>query len=390
MTISKPSNDHLKVLANSLGYQTSQATDIELLDNGDEIFPAMLEAIAQANHYIFFETFIYWNGDTGRAFTEALIERAKTGVKCHVLFDGFGCRSFDKQSIQTMRDAGVLVDYYNPLTWRNAFGKKGVNRRTHRKLLVVDGDVGFIGGVGIADEWAGNASSPDEWRDIHFKLHGPIIGQFQAAFFDNWLEFPGTLPDVTELKMPNFSCDGIDANLVLSTPAAKYNAMELLVEKGFQLATQSIRIISPYFIPSETLLQAMVAAVERGVTVEIVMPGKHIDKIITRHASRHLWGRALSAGIALYEYQPTFIHSKLIIIDEQWVSVGSTNMDCRSLRINEEANLNVFDQAFSAMMIEVFEKDKALAKPVSLNAWQRRPKLERLKDYFASFFRKFL
>src|SRR5512133_3458107 len=317
---------------------------ITALTNGDEFFPAMLDAIRSARHTVTFETFIYWQGEIGRRFADALIERARAGVKVHVLLDWLGTRKMDPDALRSMKDAGVEVERYHPLRWYNI---RRANNRTHRKLLVVDGTVGFTGGAGIADLWSGHAQDPDHWRDSHFKIEGPVVAQCQAAFMDNWLKTRSRVLQSQEY-FPELAPVGSQrAQMFMSSPSEGSESARLMYLLSIASATESIRIASAYFVPDDLSVRTLVDARRRGVTLEIIVPGEHIDTEVTRRASRSRWGPLLEAGAAIYEYQPTMYHCKVLIVDDRWTSVGSANFDNRSFRLNDEVNLNVYDADFA-------------------------------------------
>lgn len=354
------------------------------LRNGDRIFPAMLESIRGARHTINFETYIYWSGAIGREFAAALAERARAGVAVHVLLDWVGAGKLDESLIRLMEEGGVEVVRYHPLRWYNV-GR--LNNRTHRKLLVVDGTIGFTGGVGIADEWRGDAQDPHHWRDSHFKVEGPVVAQMQAAFMDNWIE---TRAEVLHGRdyFPALAPVGPHcAQMFQSSSEGGSESVRLMYLMSIAAAARSIRLSNAYFVPDDLAVRLLVGACRRGVTVEIIVPGKHIDFTIVRRASRARWGPLLEAGVALYEYQTTMYHTKVMIVDEHWVSVGSTNFDSRSFRLNDEANLNLMAPDLAAELVEHFEEDKRRSRRVSLEAWRARPWKEKVQDHLAELLR---
>jgi cardiolipin synthase len=357
---------------------------ITTLTNGDEIFPAMLSAIGAAQHTVTFETFIYWQGRIGRQFADALIERARAQVKVHVLLDWLGSNRIDLDSIQSMNDAGVEVQRYHPLRWYNI---RRVNNRTHRKLLVVDGTVGFTGGVGIADEWSGNAQDPDHWRDSHFKLEGPVVAQCQAAFADNWLKTRSRVLSGGEY-FPKIAAVGTHrAQVVMSSPAEGSESARLMYLLAITSAAHSVRIATAYFVPDDLSVETLIDARRRGVKVAIIVPGEHNDTDVTRRAGRSLWGPLLQAGAEIYEYQPTLYHCKVMIVDDCWTSVGSANFDNRSFRLNDEANVNIYDADFAREQIRGFEHDLERSRRITLEEWSNHPWTEKLKDRAAGLVR---
>ena len=357
---------------------------VRALCNGDEIFPAMLDAIRGARRTICFETFIYWSGAIGREFAEALSERARAGVKVHVVLDWLGSGKMDASLLETMERAGVEVVKYHPLRW---YSVGRLNNRTHRKLLIVDGTVGFTGGVGIADNWLGNAQDPDHWRDSHFRLEGPAVAQMQAAFMDNWMETCAQVLHGEEYFPALEPAGPHAAQLYKSSADDASESVRLMYLLSLASAVKSVRIANAYFVPDALAVSTLVAAQRRGARVEIIVPSRHIDQKLVRRASRSLWEPLLEAGIAIYEYQPTMYHVKVVVVDEVWTSVGSTNFDNRSFRLNDEANLNVLDPEFAASQAKVFEQDKARSRRVTLEEWRRRPWRERATDRLAGLLR---
>ena len=349
------------------------------LQNGDEIFPAMLGAIRAAQKTITFETYIYWSGDIGKELAEALAERAKAGVKVSVLLDWVGSLKMEAELIDLMKDAGAQVERYRPLHWYN-LGR--MNNRTHRKLLVVDGSIAFTGGVGVAEQWTGNAQDPDHWRDMHFQLEGPAVAQFQAAFNDNWIKATGEVLNGEGYFPPLQRVGDMDAHLFIASPAGGSESMHLMYLMGIAAAEHSIDLQASYFVPDELIHKALIAARQRGVTVRILVPGEHIDSDTVRLASKAEWGPLLQAGVEIYEYLPTMMHNKLLIIDKEMVSVGSTNFDVRSFRLNDEASLNVYDHAFAEKMTRVFNDDLKHTKRYTYEVWEKRPLTEKLIERF--------
>ena len=348
-------------------------------ENGDEIFPAMLGAIASAQKTITFETYIYWSGDIGRKFELALSERARAGVRVHLLVDWVGSIKMDEEMLQSMQDAGVEVERYRPLHWYN-LGR--MNNRTHRKLLVIDGKVGFTGGVGIADQWTGHAQDPDHWREAHFRIEGPAVAQMQSAFNDNWIKTTGTLLNGPDYFPPLERVGDMDAHLFIASPAGGSESMHLMYLSAIAAAEHTIDLTASYFVPDELIMTALVAARKRGVRVRVLLPGKHIDSETVRLSSKASWGELLEAGIEIHEYQPTMLHVKLLVVDGELVSLGSTNFDIRSFRLNDEASLNVYDRGFAARMTEVFERDLQHAVQYSHEMWENRPLREKLAEKF--------
>ncbi|MBI5279683.1 MAG: cardiolipin synthase B [Burkholderiales bacterium] len=357
------------------------------LINGDAIFPAMLDAIRGAQRSVLFETYIYWSGEVGEQFAEALAERARAGVRVHVLVDWVGSAKMDASLIDRMKQAGVEVEKYRPLRWYN-LGR--LNNRTHRKLLVVDGRVGFTGGVGIAQEWTGNAQDPQHWRDSHFRIEGPVVAQMQSVMLDNWVKTKGAVLHGPEYFPPLEPVGTQKAQMFSSSPSGGSESMLMMYLLAITAAKQSIDLSSAYFVPDAITRRALAQAVARGVRVRIILPGEHIDAETVRRASRGLWGDLLEAGVEIYEYQPTMYHCKVMIVDGFMTSVGSTNFDVRSFRLNDEANLNVYDAGFARRQVRVFEEDLKRSRRITLQQWLARPWSEKLHEHTVALLRAFL
>lgn len=352
--------------------------------NGDEIFPAMLEAIRSAQKTITFETYIYWSGDIGKSFSDALSERSRAGVAVSVLIDWVGSAKMDAELLKSMEDAGVEVVRYHPVRW---YTLSKMNNRTHRKLLVVDGKVGFTGGVGIADKWLGNAQDPEHWRDSHFRLEGPAVAQMQAAFIDNWIKTTGKVLHGPEY-FPALTKSGESyAQVFRSSPDEGAESVRLMYLLSIASARKTVDIANAYFVPDDLSLDTLVAALRRGVRVRILTPGKHTDSEVVRQASRARWGRVLEEGAKIYEYQPTMYHCKVMIVDSLWTSVGSTNFDTRSFRLNDEANLNILDGEFAVQQVKVFEDDIQQSRQVTYQMWKDRSWKDKLREPFIGLLR---
>jgi len=364
-------------LGTLLGPPILAGNSVANLENGAEIFPAMLDAIRRARRTIDFETYIYWSGDIGREFVTALAERARAGVQVHVLIDWVGSQKMDQALLDELKDAGVQVERYHPLKW---YHLARMNNRTHRKLLVVDGQVGFTGGVGIADNWDGNADSPDHWRDSHYRLEGPAVAQMQAAFLDNWIKTTGAVLQGEEYFPALASTGDAGAQVFTASPNGGGDSMLLMYLLAITAAEKTIDLSAAYFVPDVLTRRALVEALRRGVRLRIIVPGTEIDAEVVRKASRANWGELLEAGAEIHEYQPTMFHCKTLIVDRQLVSVGSTNFDNRSFRLNDEANLNIYDEAFAARVTTVFEQDLGRARRITLEMWQDRPWQEKLLE----------
>ncbi|HEY2806261.1 MAG TPA: phospholipase D-like domain-containing protein [Gemmatimonadales bacterium] len=359
----------IRDMGNLLGPGFAGANRVDTFTNGDEIFPAMLDAIHGAQRSINLETYLYWSGGIGERFAQALAERARAGVAVRLLLDWAGAFRANRSLLRRLKQSGVHVQHYRPL---RLFLLHMINNRTHRKLLIIDGKIGFTGGVGFADKWSGHAQDRHHWRDNHYRLEGPAVSQMQSAFLDNWIQTSGEVLH-GEAYFPQLTPVGeARAQVFKSSARQGSESMRLMYLMSFAAARRSIRIENSYFVPDDQTVRELVRARERGVEVEIIVPGRFIDVPLVRIASRSRWGPMLRAGIRIYEFQPTMLHCKVLVVDDCWASVGSTNIDNRSFRLNDEANLNVLDDDFAARQNQLFEADRARSREVVLHRWRAR------------------
>jgi cardiolipin synthase len=355
----------------------------ELL-NGDAIFPAMLGAIREARATITFETFIYWSGRIGQEFADTLSERARAGVKILILLDWAGSVKMKPELIAQLKEAGCQVERYHEPRWHHL---PRLNNRTHRKLLIVDGRIGFTGGVGIGDEWTGHAQDPDHWRDNHFKVEGPAVAQMQAVFMVNWIKARGTV-EHGEAFFPALQPAGSQyAQMFHSSPDEGSENIRIMYLLSIAAARRTILLAQSYFVPDDLVVEKLADAARRGVRIDILLPGPFTDTPVVRRASRSRWGPLLAAGIRIREYQPTNLHAKVMIVDGRWCSVGSTNFDSRSFRLDDEANLNVLDAELAAQLTRTFEADCEKSQEIALEEWRNRPALTKLLDRTCALFR---
>ena len=399
--------EFLHVMGVLLGPPVLSGNRYRVLVNGERIFPAMLAAIRGAKETVDFETYIYWSGATGKQFADALAERARAGVKVHVLVDWAGSQKMEEALVDELKGAGVEIRKYHPPHWAH-LGR--LNNRTHRKLLVVDGRIGFTGGVGIAEQWSGDAQDPEHWRDTHFEVEGPVVAQMQGVFMDNWIKTAGEVlhgreyfPAIAPLESTGQPAPiartthgeqiaqtappaGGAAQVFSSSPRGGSASMELMYLLSITAAKRTIRLSSSYFVPNDLAVATMVSALGRGVKLQIIVPGPHTDTETVSAASKARWGELLAAGAEIYEYQPTMYHCKVMIVDEFMVSTGSTNFDDRSFRLNDEANLNIYDAAFAAEQVAIFAADLARSRRVTLAEWQARPWRDKALEHLASLF----
>ena len=367
------------------GAAMSAGNRVEILRNGVQIFPSMLAAIRGAKKTINLEFYIYWDGEIGRQFAEALAERARAGVSIKVILDAVGSSAMSQTLIDFLLRNGIDVEWYHPIRW---YTLSRANHRTHRKLLIVDGKIGFTGGVGIADEWLGDADAPNHWRETVIRVEGPVVTQMQFAFMDNWIKSRGEL--LTGLEyVPAVEPTGSHLTQVIkSSPSEGSSTVKLLYIISIVSARKSIYISNAYFLPDRDTIRALEGAVRRGVDVRVIVPGEVIDVPIARQASRLHYELLLRRGIRIFEYQPTMMHAKTMVVDGLWSTIGSSNFDDRSFRLNDEVTVNVYDQSIAAQMESMFFADLAQSEEIMLKGWFRRGAFDRFKEAFAGVFKK--
>lgn len=352
----------------SVGELFSEGNTISILRNGVEIFPEMLSAIAAAERSIDFVTFVYWKGEIAQKFAAAMAEKSMEGVKVRVVLDGFGSLPMKEELIDTMREAGVLVEIFRPvLRWK--FWES--DHRTHRKILVVDGEVGFTGGVGIAEEWEGDARNPGEWRDTHFRIEGPAVLGLRAAFLTDWRDTNQALePGDIESGLPASPGD-VDVAVIDGSAQIGYNDAERVMEAVTLSARQRILIQTPYFNPTTEMRELLVGAVARGVDVDIILTGPHIDKRISEVMAEEMYLPLVDAGVRVWIYQPTLLHVKAFLVDGVLSVVGSTNVNRRSVEKDEEVALAVLDRATTRQLEKHFLEDLQSCLPAPTDPSER-------------------
>lgn len=343
---------------------------ITSLVNGDAFFPAMLEAIKTAEHSITFETYAYIRGTAAYQFTGALCASARRGVKVHMILDSAGSIDIGEDNIDRLRKAGVQLVFFHPYSMMNPLR---YNSRDHRKIMVVDGKVGFTGGCGVADAWMGNAQSPKHWRENQYRVTGPVVADMQHAFNDNWQRSGGTRLQGPDYFPPLSATGQMRAQMFISSPKEGQFTVPHLFRQAIASARKSIIIENSYFIPDRSVMDDLLHASRRGVQVEVLVPGKHIDAWPVRSLARSYYPQLLSAGVRIFEYQPTMMHCKVLVVDDLFCSIGSANFDPRSLYINDESNLNVMDAAFAREQRRIIEIDKRSCIEVKQAIWPRSP-----------------
>lgn len=356
---------------------------IKVLKNGDEIFPAMLEAIRGAKETVELCTYVYWRGEIAHQIANALIERAQNGVQTRLLLDALGCFKIEKELVQKMEDAGVKVARFRPPTW---FGLHRLNYRTHRKILVVDGHIGFTGGVGIAEEWTGNAQDPEHWRDTHCRVDGPACSDLQAGFAENWTEATG---EHLLVKKEGVEGSGrIAIQTTLSGSGKGSPSAEKLVLDIFDAANERLWITSAYFVPTGIIRQSLLRAVARGVDVRILTNGTYGNHQVTRWAGHVSYTPLLRNGIRIFEYDSTVLHAKVITMDKSWSLLGSVNIDNRSLALNDEIAISFQDAGITQLLDVHFEEDLKHSKEIKLQYWLERGFHKKALMHFSGLFRR--
>jgi cardiolipin synthase len=376
------SDQFIRSLAAITGSNPTRNARIQVLENGEHFYQAELEAIRSAQKSVCLEAYIFQDGEIGSRIQNALAERARAGVAVHVVLDAIGSASLTDKEVKRIPDSGAHLAWYHPLRW---YTWPRINNRTHRELLVVDGKIGFIGGAGIADQWQKTIEGQPRWRDTMVRVEGPAVSDLQGTFTENWLEAAGAVL-TGERYFPEIPHGGGTLALAIkSSPTeGRSTPARVLFQTLIASARRTIHIATPYFLPDDSLRDEITRAIRRGVSVEIIVPGQGSDHILTRTSSRHLYGEILKANGRIYEYQPTMIHAKVLIVDSLWSVVGSTNMDPRSFSLNDEVNLAIRDKTVAGELEQGFERDRAQSRSVSYQQWRSRPVWERLTEFIGS------
>jgi len=361
-----------------IGVPATEGNQLDVLRNGDEIFHAMLDAIAGAEHTVDFLTFVYWEGEIGVEFAQRLADRAASGVRVRVLLDGWGAKSIDVALIAFMEEHGVRVRWFRPL---RRFHPGELNHRTHRKVLIVDEALGFTGGVGIADEWRGDARNAGEWRDTHFRIRGPAVDGLRAAFLDNWAETDPELFDEEIDRFPDQPKPGTAiVQCVRGAAETGWSDVATLFRTLLQLAKRRVRITTAYFVPDSALLECLDAAARRGVAIEVLMPGPHADKRFVQLASEAVYARLLEAGIDLWSFQPSMLHAKIMTIDGMVAIIGSANLNGRSMKLDEEINVVVLDRDLVGRLDADMDDDLERSERIDDARWRHRSVGQRMRE----------
>jgi cardiolipin synthase len=384
--------DHVKRrmrrrLERLIGVAATEGNALVPLLNGDQIFPAMLARIRAAEHTVDMMTFVYWRGDIARQFAEALADRARRGVRVRLLLDGFGSRLIEKDLLKMMEQAGADVAWFRKPLWLSPFKQ---NHRCHRKVLVVDEQVAFTGGVGIAEEWCGDARNAREWRDTHVEVHGPAVDGIAAAFAQNWAECHAELFDARDRFIDHSPQGESVVQVVRGSASFGWQDMQTLIRVVLESAQERIRIATAYFAPDAHFVELLCRAARRGVEVEILLPGPHTDKRVCQLAGQRFYDDLLSCGVRIWQYQPTMMHAKVLTIDGVASLIGSTNFNRRSLDHDEEVMLAVLDETFTTRLDGHFEQDLLVSERMVASRWNKRPVGQRVKETAVTPLRRFL
>jgi cardiolipin synthase len=376
-----------RTLEGVLGVPATEGNRIDVLRNGDRIFPALFEAVESAQHTVDFLTYVYWRGQVGTDLAHLLAGRAMDGVRVRVLLDGLGSRPIERDLVALMQDAGVQVSWFRPPRRLRPWE---VNHRTHRKVLIVDEAVAFTGGVGISDNWLGDARNPDEWRDTHFRVTGPAVDGLRSAFLDNWAETEPVLFEDGVDRFPDQPQPGrAVVQCVRGASETGWSDVATLYRTLLQLAEREVRITTAYFVPDADLAQRMCDAADRGVTVRVLLPGPHADKRFVQLAGEADYGALLDHGVEIWNFQPSMLHAKVMTVDGLIANIGSANLNARSVTWDEEINLVVLDPELAGELDAQFEEDLDRSVRIERARWQRRSVAQQALEAMVSTARRF-
>lgn len=365
------------LLEQSLGVPFTSGNKVQVLKNGNEIFPAMLQAIRDAEERIEFLTFVYWTGNIAREFAKALSKKAEEGIEVYVILDSFGAAKMPKELVDLMEVSGVQIEWFRPMPqwklWK-------MDNRTHRKVLICDGEIAFTGGVGIAEEWEGDARDENEWRDTHFRIEGPAVFGLQAAFMENWIETGQPLKFDHTIKGKPDPNKKTAVQVIRTSASVRWSDIVMLYQALIKMAKKNIRITTAYFNPNSVIIDLLKDASRRGVDVEIMVPGKNIDKQVARMAGDGSFEPLLNSNIDLWYYQNTMLHAKIITIDDTLSCVGSANFNHRSMLKDDEVNVVVLDEDVTIQLNNHFKEDLTHCEEIEKGRWKKRSMLKRATE----------
>lgn len=375
------SEEFLSSIVGATGVPFEQGNRLDIYNNGDQFYPAMMDAVKQARFSITIEAFIYWGGEVGHMFAEALAERARAGVKVKLLLDAIGSSSIGEETLRILEDGGCQIAWFNPIKWYT-IGR--FNNRTHRKSLIIDGRIAFTGGAGIADHWRGNAQDPEHWRDMQIRMEGSGVTGLQTGFGQNWLGTTGELVSGFEFFPPQGAPGRIDLQTILSSPLTGASSARIMYYFSIVCARRQIYIANPYFVPDQAAIDTLIDARQRGVDVKVMVAGIHNDSRLARRSATRLYGRLLECGVEIYEYNRTMMHHKIMVVDGCWATVGTTNFDNRSFSHNEENNVCFYDPGCVEKLRKTFLEDLQGCDPITFEEWKDRGLWVRTQEVVAS------
>jgi cardiolipin synthase len=376
------SDEFLTSISGATGAPFVPGNRVDILNNGDEFFPPMLEDIEKAQLSITMEAYIYWAGDIGMKFARALARRARAGVRIKILLDAIGAADIGDEIVKMLEESGCQIAWYNPIRWYT-LGR--INHRTHRKSLIIDGRVVYTGGAGIADEWLGHAQDRQHWRDIQIRLEGPGVTPLQTGFGQNWLECTRELISGPEYYPVHEPAGDLSVLTIMSSPVTGASNARTLYYLSITSARRSIYIATPYFVPDPPGLHTLIDAKKRGVDVRIMASGDTNENWLSRRNAVRLYGRLLEAGVEILEYEGTLLHHKTMVVDGLWTTIGTSNFDSRSFAHNEESNVCVYDGSLASQMQAIFELDTACCTRIELQTWRKRGWFWKLQEFIAAF-----
>jgi len=376
------SADFLYTIQGATGTRIIEGNRLAVYQNGDEFYPAMLTAVSNAEYSITMEQYIFWAGEIGTRFAEALAERSKAGVSVKLLLDAVGSATIGRRILGILAGGGCQLAWYRPIRW---FSPHRANRRNHRKSLIVDGRIAFTGGAGIGDHWLGNAQDRHHWRDTMIELEGPAVAALQTGFAQNWLETTGELLTGARYYPPVEAAGDVAVAAILSSPFSGVENATIMISLALLCARRNLYIANPYFVSGPEILEMLRDCRQRGVDVKVMVAGVSNDVWLARQNSVRLYGRLLEAGIEIYEYNRTMMHQKTMVVDDVWAIVATANFDNRSFALNEETSVCFYDPELVDEMRRIFLADLAVCEKVDLERWRRRGALRRAGEILSSF-----
>jgi cardiolipin synthase len=380
-----PESDEFRAtMAGMTGTPLVGGNRVDLFNNGDEYYPAMLEAVEAAQHSVTMEQYIFWDGEIGRRFAEAFAERASQGIQVKLLVDAVGSSTLSPEILDILKTGGCQLAWYRPIHW---YTLDRANLRTHRKSLIVDGRIAFTGGAGIADHWIGDARNYYEWRDVQIRVEGPASLAQQTGFARNWLVTTGEILSGHEFFPVAAPRGGVEVQTIDSSPYSGAAAAATMYLIAVQCARKNLLIANPYFIPDSRVIAMLAAASRRGVSVKLMLAGIHNDTWWARQNSVRLYGQLMDAGVEIYEFQPTMLHQKTMVVDDAWATVGTTNFDNRSFALSEETNICFHDRTLIRQLQEIFRADLVQCRRIQMEEWRRRGLWQQLNEQLASLIR---